>query len=357
MGKRKRILYGVHGYGRGHAARALAILPALQQAYDVMVLAGDDAYDTLTDIADVQRVDVLRYHHNTRGKRSAAKTVAGNAALLADVLCFGPRSKAAAKTIDAFAPDVIISDSEIVTHHVGRRLRVPRISFDHYGIMAFCQLDATRRERFICAAESILYRWLVAKPERIIAVAFYPGQPKREGVTVVGPILRQAVRDQVPSEGDYLLAYFSNPATNFTPAIARVLDALPVPVKIYGPPPEPPTDNCTYCPIDRDVFLQDLAGCGALLSTAGNQLISEAIHLGKPMWLLPEDALEQQLNARYVSRWGIGRSSARTGVTVDALMNFWDEQHTLASNIPAHRRDGLGEALAAIHTAIDDLTT
>ncbi len=356
MTTRKRILYGVHGYGRGHAARALAILPALQNAYDVTVLAGDDAYDTLADLAPIERIDVLRYHHNSRGKRSAIKTGWRNASLLGDIVRFGKRSEAVAAAITRFAPDAIISDSEIFTHHVGKRLGIPRISFDHYGIMAFCRLEMNFREGFTCAIESAFYRWLVAKPDRIIAVAFYPGEPKREGVTVVGPILRQAVREQVPSEGEYLLAYFSNPTVNFTPAIAEMLHALPIPVKVYGPEPIAPAGNCTYCPIDRDIFLQDMAGCGALLSTAGNQLISEAIHLGKPMWLLPEEALEQQLNGRYVSRWTIGQASEKPAVTGEALMGFWDERRTLAANIPHHRRDGLDEAIAAIHTAIDELT-
>lgn len=357
MAKRKRILYGVHGYGRGHAARALAILPALQERYDVTVLAGDDAYDTLADVAKVQPIPVLRYYHNARGKRSAGKTAAHNLPLLGDVVRFGKRSKAVAATIDTFAPDVIISDSELFTHHVGKRMGIPRISFDHYGIMAFCKVQMSVLEGFTCAVESAFYRWLVARPERIIAVAFYPGEPKREGVTAVGPILRQAAREQVPTDGDYLLAYFSNPTVNFTPAIAETLHALPIPVKIYGPAPAPPAGNCTYCPIDRDIFLQDLAGCGALLSTAGNQLISEAIHLGKPMWLLPEEALEQQLNGRYVSRWQIGHSTPKAAVTGQGLMAFWNERAPLAANIPPHRRDGLTEALSAIHHAIDALTT
>jgi hypothetical protein len=35
-----RILYGVFGYGRGHATRALSVLPELMERHEVTVLAG-----------------------------------------------------------------------------------------------------------------------------------------------------------------------------------------------------------------------------------------------------------------------------------------------------------------------------
>jgi UDP:flavonoid glycosyltransferase YjiC (YdhE family) len=34
-----RILYGVHGYGRGHAVRSLAVLSELRLRHEVLVLA------------------------------------------------------------------------------------------------------------------------------------------------------------------------------------------------------------------------------------------------------------------------------------------------------------------------------
>ena len=36
-----RIVYGIHGYGRGHATRALGVLPELRQRHEVLGLAGE----------------------------------------------------------------------------------------------------------------------------------------------------------------------------------------------------------------------------------------------------------------------------------------------------------------------------
>jgi hypothetical protein len=47
-------------------------------------------------------------------------------------------------------------------------------------------------------------------------------------------------------------------------------------------------------------FLEDLAGCRAVISTAGNQLIGVALYLCKPVCVMPEacvECVEQRLNA------------------------------------------------------------
>ncbi len=51
-----RILYGVFGYGRGHATRALSILPELRERHEVVVLAGGDAYDAIAPDHPVVRI-------------------------------------------------------------------------------------------------------------------------------------------------------------------------------------------------------------------------------------------------------------------------------------------------------------
>jgi hypothetical protein len=100
-----------------------------------------------------------------------------------------------------------------------------------------------------------------------------------------------------------------------------------------------------------------LAGCRAVFCTAGNQLISEAIHFGKPVLALPEDALEQRLNARTVERWQIGLQTRRGQVTAELLRRFLARADDFAANVRARRRDGLAEAIAAIEAAIEQLAS
>ena len=354
---KRRIVYGVHGYGRGHASRAQAVLPELTRRYDVLVLAGDEAYDQLHNDYDVVRIPVLRYWHKPSGRPARRRTLWRGVKALGDMRLGGPGSRLVEKQIRQFEPDVVISDSEGWTHHAARRLGIGRISFDHYGILVHCHLPLSRADKLAIEAESVAYRRLVARPERAIVVAFYDGQPKHEGVTVVGPLLRQQAREMPDRDGEHLLAYFSNADANFTPQIARALQKLGSPVRVYGPKRIGREGRVTYCPVGNEPFLCDLASCRAVFATAGNQLISEAIHFGKPLLLMPEQSLEQRLNAQYVQRWNAGMQTRPRDVTGELLREFLSRRDEFAANVVLHRRDGLADAMAAIDLAVEELTS
>jgi uncharacterized protein (TIGR00661 family) len=354
-GGRRKILYGVHGYGRGHAARAQAILPELVERYDVRVLAGDEAYDQLHRDYSVMRIPTLRYHHDRRGRRSAVRTIARGIPAVADLLLGGAITRRVRSEMERFRPDVVLSDSEGWTHRAARSLGIPRISFDHYGILVHCDLEMPRWDRLILRMESLFYRFLVPAAQRTIVAAFYDGRPRHDGVTVVGAILRKEARETMPTRGEHLLAYFSNASVNFTPEAEQALRSLDLPVKVYGPARKGPDGNLEFRPTANLPFLADLASCRAVLATAGNQLISEAIHFGKPLLLMPEQSLEQRLNAQFVTRWRIGMQTRPQRVTGELLRTFLGSCEEFAANIPARRRDGLAEAMAAIDRAVEEL--
>jgi uncharacterized protein (TIGR00661 family) len=353
---RKRILYGVHGYGRGHAARALAMLPRLMDAYDVCVLAGDDAYDQLSAEYDVMRIPALRYYQGRKGRRSAYQTIKRSIPASLDLLWQGPISYMVEDAMRQFQPDVVISDSEGWTHRAARRLGIPRISFDHFGILVYCRLPMGPWDRFVCRCESICYKALVKKPDRIVTAAFFPGEPVRPGVRVVGPILRELVRQTQPSDGEHLLVYFTNAREHYTPAVEEALRGLDIPVKVYHPHKRGELDNIAYHPLGNEPFVRDLASCRAVLSTSGNQLISEAIYFGKPILTCPEEALEQRLNARFVSDWTIGMGVSQSQLTTEMLQRFLARTDEFKANIPAHQRDGIDEAWDALTEAIESLS-
>jgi uncharacterized protein (TIGR00661 family) len=57
------------------------------------------------------------------------------------------------------------------------------------------------------------------------------------------------------------------------------------------------------------VFLEDLAGCRAVIANSGFSLISESPYLGKPYLAIPvRHQCEQVLNAYYVDKMGCGTS-------------------------------------------------
>ncbi len=351
-----RIAYGVHGYGRGHAARALAVLPELTRRHEVLVLAGGDAWRALSGDYPVVRIPYLAYHLNARGRRSAWHTVRRAVPGLMDLNVRGPSLEMVRQAMEDFAPDVVISDSEPWTHQAARPLKLPRISFDHFGVLVHCRWPMGPADALRCSMEAAMYRALISGPDRSVIVSFYDAPPRREGVKVVGPVLRQQVRQTAPSAGDWLLVYLSNGQTHYTPAVHDALASLGVPVRVYGTGRQGREGALEFRPPSNSAFVDDLAGSRAVFSTAGNQLISEAMHFRKPLLLLPEDSLEQRLNAQAVQALGIGQRLDRRAIRRETFARFLEhvpQYQTAFGHAPA--RDGCADAVAALEQYCHEL--
>jgi uncharacterized protein (TIGR00661 family) len=350
-----RIAYTVMGYGRGHAMRSAAVLPALARDHEVRVFAGRDAHEVLARDHDSVEIPVIGYQYGSNGRICPRRTVLRNAPLVADLLAVGPRTRAVWQQMADFAPDIVISDSETYGHRFARHHGVPRIGFDHVGIMAYCHCDFAPGDRLAGIRDGLGYRAFMGDPDRVIVASFYPARPRRDTVQLVGPILREQVRAARAERGDTLLVYLNKGAHQYTAALDTALRACGERVVVYGTPHRGHSANLEFKAPARQGFIDDLAAAKAVVSTAGNQLLSEAIHLGKPVLALPEDAVEQRLNARAVETLGVGVSACLHRFSLSTLGAFLDNGDAHAAATSAHRRDGLDDAIAALRRHIHAL--
>lgn len=350
-----RIAYGVFGYGRGHATRTAAVLPALQRRHDVLLLAGGQAYEILSRDYPVCRIPTLGYGY--RGaRRSNYLTLKQNLRPLLDLALCGPASRAVDALLGDFRPDAVVSDAEPWTHRAALRLGVPRIAFDHFGILVHCRHALPLLDRVRRARDAAAYRWLMGGPQRVIISSFYDAPPRRAGVRIVGPLLRDAVLAAQPRRGAHLLVYLNNGRHQFTPQMEAALRRIDVPVRIYGTPRQGASGRIEFRAPGDLPFVEDLASCRALLSTAGNQLMGEALHLGKPMLVMPEDCVEQRLNAAAVARLGIGMQVTAREFSAGVLQRFLAAENEYAAAIRTRIRDGRSAALAALEQFLVELT-
>jgi uncharacterized protein (TIGR00661 family) len=110
--------------------------------------------------------------------------------------------------------------------------------------------------------------------------------------------------------------------------------------------------NVSFHAIDEERFVEDLAGCRALVSAAGNQLIGESLHLGKPLLVLPERAHSEQLmNSHFLRSMGCGEFCLLEDVSRDRVRAFLEScgSYRAALDGVAGRMDGTGEVLQVIH--------
>ncbi len=350
-----RIAYGVMGYGRGHATRTATVLPELTARHDVLLLAGRDAYAALSPTYNVVRIPSLSYVYGRRGRRSIVRTAVQNTSAVLDLLLHGPSLTMVMDVIREFRADVIISDAEAWTNRVGMRLGIPRIAFDHFGILTHCNPPVRGPDRFMLWRERCAYRALMGQPQRVIVSSFYEAPARRPGVRVVGPLLRDEVLKTKPGRGGFLLAYFNQGAHQFTPWVRKALRDVDCPIKVYGTQRIGSAGNLEFCPTSNQPFLTDLANCRAVISTAGNQLVGEALHFRKPMLVMPETCVEQRCNANAIEEMRIGMQVAHRKLTTEVIRGFLAREDEFQTHISAATCDGRTEALDALETYLKEL--
>ncbi len=351
-----RIAYGVMGYGRGHATRTATVLPELMKRHEVLLLAGRDAYAALSPAYPVVRIPTLGYVYRRKtGKRSLIQTGLQNLPAVLDLKLRGPALGMVIDVIREFHADVVISDAEAWTHRAAARLGLPRIAFDHFGILTHCEPPIRRGDRLYLQRDRMFYKSLMGHPDRVIVSSFYDAPARRPGVRVVGPLLRDEVLRMKPHRGEYLLAYFNNGAYQFTPWVEDALHKCGRPVKVYGTQRIGTSKNLDFRPPSNTPFLEDLAGCFAVVSTAGNQLVGEALHFGKPMLVMPEACVEQRCNAMALEQLGIGRQIEHRAFSSAIVSDFIAHQGAYVANIASAVRDGRAEAMDALETYLTEL--
>jgi uncharacterized protein (TIGR00661 family) len=350
-----RIAYGVHGYGRGHATRALAVLDALAVRHEVKVFAGGDARDLLGTRFPVTPVPCLglAYKH---GRRDTWLTLKSNLPKLLDLVRSGPGVAAVAAAMRDFAPDVVICDAEPWTNAAAQRLGIPRIGFDHFGVLVHCEVALPLGDWLESFIDRVAYRWLMRWPERVLVSSFFRARPRRPSVKLVGPLLGALVRRLQPSRGEHLLVYFNQGSSQLTPRMLDELAALGNEVRLYGLGREGRQGPLTFRPPLREGFLEDLASCRAVLSTAGNQLMGEAMAYAKPVLVVPESTVEQRLNAREIVRMGIGESLSAAELDRAAISRFLARADAYGARARDLTTDGQAQAVEWLERWVHELS-
>jgi uncharacterized protein (TIGR00661 family) len=337
--------------------RAMSVLPHLAKRHELLILAGGDAYHVLWPAYSVARIPTLKYYYNRRGRFSNYLNVKRNISMVLDLFLKGPAFQMVEERLAEFKPDVVVTDSEAFTHRVAAKLRIPRITFDHFGVLVYCRPAMSASDRAICAGNALVYRMLFGTPDRVVVSSFFDAPVIREGVRVVGPAIRQEVRNMKPTRGQHLLAYINRGEHEFTPQIERALTSLDCPVRVYGTPRRGLQGNLQFKPLANLPFIEDLASSRAVFCTTGNQLLGEVTYFGKPVLGMPLACLEQRLNAMQLEARGVGMQVKRGRVTADVLRSFLAREGEFAENAKRYcARDGELEALQAIEQFSEELT-
>jgi len=350
-----RIAISLCGEGRGHATRICTLVEHLEQEHDVLIFTSADALDLIatrfgTGHPRVRVVEipgiVFQY---TDGRLDVMRSIAAGLDYQARQL--GPLVDRMMQEIEAFRADLAITDFEPALPRAASRQGIPLVSVDHQHFLLAYNLDSLPwalqwNAWFMSHA---VWMYVVEASDIVVSAFFRP--PLRRGwehVVQVGPLLRREVVAAEPCDGGYLLSYLRR-HTPFS-AIESLTDCG-LPVKVYGLGAREPIGQVSFHAIDERRFVEDLAGCRALVSAAGNQLIGESLHLGKPQLVLPERAHSEQLmNASFLAEMGCGDHALLEEVTAARVRGFVDGLGSYAAALETvrGRMDGTPDVLRVI---------
>ena len=346
-----KIFYSVAGEGRGHATRVHAMVQMLRKQHDIVLFTSGDSYEFLEPIYQhsevrLQRIPGLVFQYSPDRKVDYLRTshftcqfIMGLPWLLNDI----------AQVIEEEGPDLVITDFEPAVPRAAWRFDIPVVSLDHQHFLVTS--DFSELPRYL-QNQALFMGWCVdayytTQVETIVSSFFAPPlKPECENTTQIGVLLREEFFQTRAQEGDYLLVYWRKLSD---PQVLEALKTTGHEVRIYGLGELPDDGNLRFFPVQAQQFLDELAGCKALISTAGNQLIGEALHFRKPCFVIPEaNNYEQYINAFYLNKSGMGTWSELpqlNGALISAFLERLDDYRAL---IDPEQAIGNQRALAAI---------
>ncbi len=347
-----RIFLSMSGEGRGHATRARALVESLSREHELTLFAPGDAFNFLWPLyagsgVRLERLPGLRFAYDSDHRLQYLGTLRLLFRYLRELK---PTLAWLGGFMRRTRPDLVITDFEPALPRAARRCGVPFLSLDHQHFLRTYDLSSLpwRLRNHAAYMRLVVGAYYRGQRETVVSSFYFP--PLRPGcakVTQIGVLLRPEVAEMRPENGKHVLAYWRRFVGNH---VLEGLASTGLEVRVYGLGVRAPMNNLTFHPINEARFLEDLASCCALVSTAGNQLVGEALYLGKPVLAAPEaNNFEQAINGHFLALSGAGESVDMADLHAGTVHRFLSRLDSFRRRIDRTRLNGLPDALAVIH--------
>jgi len=342
------ILYGVNGEGAGHSTRAREVLTHLrEQGHTLHVASFDRGLVNLRDQFEVTEIFgffIAYVNNRVRYKRTLARSLVGMPQAAKSV-------NRIRNLIETWKINLVMTDFEPLTCHVGHGMGLPVISIDNQHCLTNSLVTYPARYRRDAAAAKLVTRLMTPHADAYLVISFFTAPLKKPNTFLFPPILRQEILQATPAEREHVLVYVTSPA----PALSNMLSAVRARFIAYGFGRESEEGNILYKKPSLDGLFRDLTCAKAIVANSGFSLVTEALHLGKPYLAMPvEHQFEQIFNAYWLQKTGYGA--------------YWEELNkerieSFLYNLPLYRekledypRQGNGALFAKLDSLVAQLT-
>ncbi|HZW81080.1 MAG TPA: glycosyltransferase family protein [Candidatus Deferrimicrobiaceae bacterium] len=274
------ILYGVNGEGAGHSTRAEQVLSHLRKrGHTLHVVSFDRGLQNLKDQFEVTEIFGFRFayvNNRVRYKRTIGRN-----------LLTMPQAAKSAKRLKGLITDwkidLVITDFEPLSCHVGHRMGLPVISIDNQHCLTNAIVSYPRKYRGDAAAAKLVTRLMTPHADAYLVISFFTAPVKKPNTFLFPPLLRQEILEASPRQAEHVLVYVTSPA----PALSKVLGKVHGRFIAYGFGRDGEYGNIVFKKPSQHEFMRDLTTAKAIVANSGFSLVTEALHLGKPYLAVP----------------------------------------------------------------------
>jgi uncharacterized protein (TIGR00661 family) len=290
-----KILFGIQATGNGHISRSTEIYKLLKQHPDVtqldVLISGGKARMGLPFEVNYEYKG-FSFYYGKKGKISVLKSI-GKANFLSAMIGL--------MKVPFRKYDLIISDFEPITLWGAMLAGVKRVGIGN-------MYSVTSEKYPIVQGNSVtkFFATVMCPARNKIAMHF-----QKFDDFVYYPVIRNEIRSAVPADKNFTLVYLNS----FTDQ--ELLDRFTQPTfdnnkfVIYSKTSERhyTVGNCEVKPLDNLTFTQDITNCSGVITAGGFQTISEALYLGKKLFVIPIKKQSEQIgNAKILAGMGVKTS-------------------------------------------------
>jgi len=283
-----KILYSIQATGNGHIARAIELMPHLQQYGEVDVFLSGANSNLPINLPVKYTSKGLSLFYGNRGGLDYVKM--WKHLNLKNIL-------AEAKQLPVNKYDVVINDFESITSLACMLKGAASINFGHQASFKSKLTPRPAKKDFI--GECVLQNYATAKA--YVGLHFQPYDS-----FIYNPIIKQAVVDAEPKNEHHITVYLSHYADEVV--VNALCNLSEIKFEIFSKKVTTDTQikNITLKPINNEAFTKSMINSAAVITGAGFETPAEALYLGKKLLCLPINGqYEQWCNAAALEKLGV----------------------------------------------------
>lgn len=329
----KKILIGICGIGNGHINRQICVIKELlNNNYEVLVATEANKIQIIKERLENVKVIELNIPWivcNEKGfdfKETLNKY--NNIDLFKKYLELGIKIE---EELDG-KPNLIISDYEPNVAQYAYATGIPLITMEQQS--KFLYLDELDLNNYSIKEEIYRINYFFPKYDKKIISSFFPISIKDNKVIQVSPIISNLNKETI--KDNFIIVYLSpySDSDKYEKLIDIIGNIRDINFKVYSKNYEKYINKFKYSNVMfsnfNNEFKKDMSQSSALITTGGHQLISEAISIELPLYVMPLNTYEQHYNAYMVKKYELGTNK---DITESNIIDFINNIEKYRKNI------------------------